>query len=274
MLLTVAPIVAAAVPCGAQRAIRTAPAAALPASFATSYPSGVESTIRVTVDASGSVVSATSEAPASLQSATIAWAKHLAFAPDAAGCTPAEVMLDNVDFYPASSGIVGRPMTDGGVDFANRTYVNGPGDCKTSTVHDGIAPGGGGEYEASVENVFAGRVSGQLVAVVILRCEYNGHGFDSQAQLFAIERGNARRIGMLGSGSMASSDSPLPPWPGAWIHVSFVDGQLYADVWDSVHKCDGTRDWLSTAYAIRNGKLVYAVATPHHRHGLAVYCGD
>jgi hypothetical protein len=246
----------------------------LPASFATTYPNGVEATIRVTVDASGKAVSVKTEAAAPLQSATVAWAEQLAFAPDVAGCRPAEVTLDNVDFYPASSGIVGRPAIVGGVDFVNHTYVNGPGNCKTTTMHAGVPPSDAGEYEGSVENVFAGRVSGVLVAVVILRCEYNGHGFDSQAQLFAVDAGNARKIGILGSGSMMSSDSPLPPWPGAWIHVSFTGGKLYTDVWNSVRKCDRTRDWMSTAYSIRAGRLVPATGTPHHRAGLAVYCGD
>lgn len=264
MLAAAAFIVAASAPCDSRREIVTAPPAVLPAADASTYPNGVETTIAVTVDASGKVVSVKPDAAAPLRSAMTAWAKRVTFVPADTNCMPADVNVD-ASFYPPASGIVGRPMVVGSVDLGKLTYGNGPGNCKT-------VPSTGDGYQGYVDEAFSGNVAGQLVAVAILRCEYNGHGFDSQAQLFAIEGGKARRLGILGSGGMMSSDSPLPPWPGGWIHLSFADGKLYVDLWDYAHRCDATRDWASSTYTVRDGKLVLEGVLGHHRHGIGVAC--
>lgn len=250
------------------------PPAALPPPVAAAYPNGAEVTVTVTVDAAGKASAATSNGPAGLRPVVTAWAKRVAFAPAAKGCKPvaSSLELEDVDFYPAASGVVGRPKIVNGVDFDNLTYTNGPGNCATSAMRNGSHDDPEGEYTASVEDVFAGAVAGVPAAVVILRCEYNGHGFDSQAQLFALAGGTARRLGILGAGGMMSSDSVLPPWPGGWIHVSFAGGNLYADVWDGAHQCDAKRDWVTSTYSIRNGKLTLLDRKPHHRNGLPLTC--
>jgi hypothetical protein len=202
-----------------------------------------------------------------------AWAKSAQFVPATKNCKPVASSLNDfdVDFYPPASGVVGFPKVANGVDFGNLRYTDGPGNCKTSQMRNGAYDYPEGEYSASVEDVFGGLVAGSPVAVVILRCEYNGHGFDSVAQLFATA-GGARRLGILGSGGMTGSDSPLPPWPGGWIHVSFSDGKLYADVWDYAKQCDRNRDWVSSAYTVRSGKLVLLNQLHHHRGGLGLAC--
>jgi hypothetical protein len=188
-------------------------------------------------------------------------------------CTPvaSDLKYFDVDFYPPVSDVVGFPQIVHGVDFGNLTYTDGPGSCKTmrAGAYNDYPEG---EYSASVSDVFSGLVAGNSVAVVILRCEYNGHGFDSVAQLFAIAGGVAHRLSIIGSGGMTGSDSPLPPWPGGWIHVSFAGGKLYADVWDYAKQCDRNRDWVSSAYTIRNGKLVLLNQLRHHREGLGLAC--
>jgi hypothetical protein len=264
MLFAALVLAAASAPCESRRDVVTAPPAALPAAFAASYPNGTGATMTVKVDAAGKVLSVKSEAAAPLRSATIAWAGRLTFAPADADCTPADVDLNTVYFFPAASGVVGRPMIAGGVDFATLKYAGGPGNCKT-------VPGSGDGYDGEVEDVFSGLVAEQRVAVAVLRCEYNGHGFDQTAQVFTVGGGTARKIGTLGSGGMMSSDSPFPDWPGGWLHVSFLDGKLYADVWDRT-RCPGANDWTSSAYTIRAGKLVLLNSLRHHRKGLDVVC--
>jgi len=267
---------ALALTCNAGARAAALPPAMLPPSLAARYPNGVETNLVIAVDASGKVRSATGDWNDALGAAIVAWAKKIAFAPAQKNCKPvaSTVEMDDVDFFAPSSGIVGSSNVVDGVDFANLTYVNGPGNCKTAHMRDGRDADPSGEYDAEIQDVFAGRLAGRRVAVVILRCEYNGHGFDSQAQLFAIDSGKARRLGILGDGGMASSDSPLPPWPGGWIHISFADDKLYADVWDSDRRCDPHRDWVSSTYAIRDGILTVLSTLAHHRAGLPVTCGS
>lgn len=56
-----------------------------------------------------------------------------------------------------------------------------------------------------------------------------------------------------------AGDSPLPPYPGNWIHVSFANGKLYADVWQ------GNDLWVAATYTVRNGKLVALDRLRHKR---------
>lgn len=67
---------------------------------------------------------------------------------------------------------------------------------------------------------------------------------------------------------MNGPDSPFPPWPGGWIHVSYADGKLYADVWDYAHQCDARRDWVVTTYTMRDGRLAALNTMRHHRAGV------
>lgn len=260
-------IAAAGAPCDVNRDIATARPAALPAAYASRYPNGVDVTLRATAGADGktiSVKSYTDEAP--LRAVTAAWAKHVMFVRADSPCTPTEVRLDNVDFYPAASGVVGRPMIVGGVNFGAIKYTRGPGNCST-------VPSSGDGYEGTVEDVFSGLVAGQRVAVAILRCEYNGHGFDQTAQAFSVGGGKATSLGTLGRGGMGASDSPMPPMPGGWFHVSFLNGRLYTDVW-SMEKCKAAGGWVSSAYTMRAGKLVLLGATRHHRQGIDPVCSS
>jgi hypothetical protein len=255
----------------------SAPPAVLPPALAARYPNGVEvSGVTLRFDASGNTTGVTSGATPPMREAVAAWGKGVRFAPLSYDCPPRKrqehVSLDDVDFFPQSSGVVGFPRNVGGVDFDNRAYSGGPGNCKHVTLNDGKASSPEGEYEAYVQDLFAGAVGGATVAVAVLRCEYNGHGFDALAQVFVIASGSARLLDTIGSGGMAGSDSVMPPWPGGWFHVSFRNGMLYADVWDQSRQCDRNRDWTSTSYALTNGKLVALSTTPHHRAGLALAC--
>jgi hypothetical protein len=255
------------------RALALAPAA-LPATLSADSSNGIETTLTLSLDASGHVLAVTGDWQAPLRSALATWAKRGTFAPAMKHCKPvaSTLEMDNVDFFPASSGVAGSSKVVGGVDFANLKYTNGPGNCTTARMHDGSAADTTGEYTAEIQDLFTGIVSGRTVAIIILRCEYNGHGFDSQAQLFEVSSGKPKRLGILGEGGMASSDSPFPPWPGGWIHVSFINGRLYADVWDTSHRCDSHRDWISSTYTIRDERLALLNKQSHHRKGIPPAC--
>jgi hypothetical protein len=250
------------------RPVKTPPAALSPA-LSAKYPNGVLVELNFTVSTSGKLTGTKSDAPADLNGTIAAWSKNAEFAPAAKACKPvaSTVSYYDVSFYPQASGVAGLPQIVGGVDFGNLRYSGGPGNCTTSPMHNGTYEDPELEYTASVEDLFGGSVAGQPVAVVILRCEYNGHGYDAMAQLFAIAGGTARRLGILGTGGLAASDSSMPP--GGWIHLSFTDGKLYADVWDSAQTCASRRDWVSSAYTIRDGKLVRLDQLRHHRPGIA-----
>lgn len=271
-LLFASAVVAAA--CTGTPRTLSAPPAVLPDAVAAQYPGGVSvANVGLTVDASGAVTGVQSGAGRALAPVVEAWGKRVKFASRSLKCGASPVQIDSVDFYPASSGVVGIPRIVDGVDFDDFSYSGGPGNCAHVTLRDGTASDPEGEYEAYVEDLFSGTVSGVPVAVVVLRCEYHGHGFDAEAQVFSVAGAKAIAIGTLGQGGMPSADSGLPPWPGGWIHVSFRDGLLYADVWDRARACNRGADWESTAYSVREGKLVALRSTRHHRVGVpAVGC--
>lgn len=252
----------------------SAPPAVLPAPLASKYPNGVSvDGVTLTPDGSGNVFAVQSGVKGAMRPVVESWGKRVQFAERTPKCGDSPVDLDNVDFFPPSSGVVGIPRTVGDVNFDDFTYAGGPGNCTHVTLRDGTATGSEDEYEAYVQDLFAGTVSGVSVAVVVLRCEYHGHGFDASAQAFSVAGGKATKIGTVGDGGMTSADSAFPPWPGGWIHVSFRDGLLYADVWDRAQACSRSADWVSTAYAVRGGRLVAVNTMRHHRTGLhAVAC--
>lgn len=271
-LLFASAIVAAA--CAGTPRTLSAPPAVLPDAVAAQNLGGVSiADVSLTVDASGAVTGVQSGAGRALAPVVESWGKRVKFASRSPKCGASPVQIDSVDFYPASSGVVGIPRIAGGVDFDDFSYSGGPGNCTHVTLRDGTASDPEDEYEAFVEDLFAGTVSGVPVAVVVLRCEYHGHGFDAEAQVFSVAGAKAIAIGTLGQGGMPSADSALPPWPGGWIHVGFRDGLLYADVWDRAKACNRNADWTSTAYAVRAGKLAALRSTRHHRAGVpAVGC--
>lgn len=251
------------------RATLIQPAQRLAPAAASRYPSGIEANVTLRVNASGRVLSASTDAPGVARDGIIRWAKSLTFKPldPACGSDVQDVDLANLDFFPPASGVVGQPHIVGGVDFDNFTYTDGPGNCKIAHMKDAYAGYSPEIWEATVENVFAGSIAGRPTAIAVLRCEYNGHGFDQNAQLFTIHGGKAKRIAILGEGSMAGPDSPFPPWPGGWLHVSYAGGKLYADVWDYAHQCNPRTDWIVTTYTIRNGRLAALNTMHHHRAG-------
>jgi len=259
--------------CGGTPGVVSAPAAALPDALAIRYPNGVSvDGVTLTAVPSGAVIAVQSGAGGAMKSAVESWGKRVRVEARPPKCGGSNVQIDSVDFYPKSNGVVGTPKVVGGIDFGNFTYVGGPGNCTRVTLRDGSATDRMDEYEAYLQDVFAGAVSGVAVAVVVLRCEYHGHGFDSAAQVFSVAGGKASKIGVLGEGAMASADSPFPAWPGGWIHVSFRGGLLYADVWDRDKACSGNADWVSTGYAVRGGKLVALGTLRHHRNGVSMAC--
>ncbi|MBV8435138.1 MAG: hypothetical protein JO029_12730 [Candidatus Eremiobacteraeota bacterium] len=249
------------------------PPAVLTDALAARHPNGISvDTITLATKANGTVTSVTTDAQGAMQAVVQTWGKSVRYASQDVDCDRTPIVLNGVDFYPPSSGLVGFPHAVAGVDFDNFAYTGGPGNCAKVTLQDGTANDSEGAYQAYVQELFAGTVSGTKVAVVVLRCEYNGHGFDSGAQAFVVRSGKATKAGSLGEGGMASADSAFPGWPGGWIHIAFRDGLLYADVWDRSRACDRNADWVSTAYALRNGKLVALNATRHHRLGLDPAC--
>ncbi|HEX3549357.1 MAG TPA: hypothetical protein VHT53_03240 [Candidatus Elarobacter sp.] len=275
-------------PCADQATLVKAPPAALPRALSAKYPNGVEVSFRVMVDRAGTVAATRSDAADSAYNAltvlrdpalrefVATWAKGLVYSRAPAACTALvrAQMFSNFDFYPASSGVVGYPATVAGVDVGELSYAHGPGSCASPRMHRGEFSYPENETDASVSDTFGGRVGGSPVALVILRCEYNGHGFDANAHVLALDGGKARDLGAIGSGSIFSAESgSLPPFPGAWIHSSFAGGLLYADIWDPARRC-ANADWVSSTYTVRDGKLVLLNRLRHHRAGLPKVCSS
>jgi hypothetical protein len=157
--------------------------------------------------------------------------------------------------------VVGFPSVVDGIDFTALHYTDGPGNCKQIPPANNSA----GEVSGSVEGVFAGSIGEKRVALVVLSCDYNGHGFDDNAQLFEMTGAHPRRLGTIASGGRTGPDSDFPR--SGWLHVSYVDGKLYADAWDSANRCNKTKDWISSIYTIKAGKLTLLNALHHHRAG-------
>jgi len=245
----------------------------LPSSLAAAYPNGISVRYAVRFDATGAAVSRKIDdralqrpLSAAARAVVSAWGSNATFVGNFYDCKwHTGTQYFDQDFFPAPAGVVGRPRVAGGVDFDNFHYTDGPGNCAKADLHDGEGNYAGEEYDAEIQDLFAGSIAGTPVAIVALRCEYNGHGFDMNAQLFAVGGGHAHRLAILGEGSMTGPDSGFPPWPGGSFHFAFANGKLYADVWDHANACSKTSDWIATSYTIRGGRLVKLNVLHHHR---------
>lgn len=124
----------------------------------------------------------------------------------------------------------------------------------------------------SLKSLFAGQVAGKTVAVALLHYELPATGYNEGTQVFAVAGGQAKRLGSIGEFAFFNDGGPYPK--DNWIYISFADGRLYADVWNAQKRCDKNRDWTSSTYTIRGGKLVRVYALAHHRSGVPVACAE
>jgi hypothetical protein len=255
--------------------ITKAPPAALPSGLASSYPNGAEVHYVFTMSASGTITAVADDASSPFVDLSSRWFYDSTFAPPldsrCRGISTREYDWA-VHFFPPGSGIVGYPQVVDGVDFGDMEY-SGPGSCHDVSLTRGTYNSDGGEYFASIDDVFAGNVGGRTAAVVVLRCDYANQGYDEEAQLFTIEHGRATRVGVLG-GAASWQDPLLPEYTPGWIYVDFEGGRLYADVWDRRNDCDPQSDWVMTAYTIRGGRSVKLDVEHHHRPGVPLACQE
>ena len=111
----------------------------------------------------------------------ISWAKTATYGPmtqslsSKRNCVPHETVYLDLSFYPPDSGVTAQPPIFDGVDFDELTYKGGPCDSsEKAKMHYGesqyyYAPIDSNVI-ASVKLIFAGKVGGAAVAVVVLEC--------------------------------------------------------------------------------------------------------
>ena len=237
-----AAILAAA--CAQGATIVSRPPATLPAALASKYPDGLYGRAYIDVDTHGHIVRIKIDDLATVAPVTAtleALAHSSVFAPAPPACAPTWQAMIDEQFYPPASGVVGVPLTVGGVDLEKLPLGKGP--CE------------GSDFDPSLYSAFSGTVNGALIVVANVHCDFP-IAYNAQASIYKIENGNATLMGKsLNYGSPAHDEPQLCK---GWMHVNFAADRFYLDTYDSA-----TQKWLATTYTIRSGKLV-TLFTQHH----------
>lgn len=166
-------------------------------------------------------------------------------------------------------GATPASLVVGGVDFGSLTYLRGtPNEVQLS---GGNNPGSADRpIDTTLQRLWSGLVGGDLVAVALLHFELPATGYDEESEAFEVKAGHAKSLGVIGSFAYFSDVGG----PSQWFLVTFRDGKLYTDVFDSTERCDPKRDWLASTYTVVKDKLVRIQQLRHHRSGAADYNSD